>query len=61
MLSLSPSGGKWATEFYRARVRHQPCDRGQDEPRGYGLQIGREYTIVPERFIAAIPVHWNDA
>jgi hypothetical protein len=60
VLSLWPNGEEWTTEFYKATVRLQPCERPDHEERGYSLDFGDGSTvIVPEKFVVAFPDNWK--
>jgi hypothetical protein len=61
VLSLNPSGKEWTTEFYRAKVRVQPCERPDDEERGYILDFGDgEKVSIPEKFVVYVPDPWKE-
>jgi hypothetical protein len=61
VLSLYPNGDEWTTEFYRAKVRVQPCERPDDEERGYLLDFGDgEKVSVPEKFVISVPDWWKE-
>jgi hypothetical protein len=60
VLSLWPNGDEWTTEFYKAVVRLQPCERPDNEERGYSLDFGDDSpVIVPEKFVVAFPESWK--
>jgi hypothetical protein len=60
VLSLWPNGDEWTTEFYKATVRQQPCERMDNEERGYSLDFGEDTkVIVPEKFVVAFPDIWR--
>jgi hypothetical protein len=60
VLSLWPNGDEWTTEFYKATVRLQPCERLENEERGYSLDFGDDSpVIVPEKFVVAFPEQWK--
>jgi hypothetical protein len=61
VLSLWPSGdGEWTTEFYKATVKMQPCERPDNQERGYSLDFGDDSrAIVPEKFVVAFPDAWR--
>jgi hypothetical protein len=61
VLSLWPNGdGQWTTEFYKAIVRKQPCERPETEERGYELEFeGNKTVAVPEAFVVTFPEEWK--
>lgn len=59
VLSLYPNGSKWTTEFHKAVVKLCPCDRIEDEERGYLLDFGDDLILVPEKFVAFFPDSWQ--
>jgi hypothetical protein len=62
VLSLWPNGDEWTTEFYKATVRLQPCERPDHEERGYLLHFDSDVlpVIVPEKFVVAFPDTWRN-
>ena len=61
VLSLWPNqDGTWTTEFYKATVRLQPCERADCDERGYELDFGdNNIRIVPEKFVVTFPESWQ--
>jgi hypothetical protein len=62
VLSLWPNREEWTTEFYKATVRLQPCERPDHEERGYLLDFESAVSpvIVPEKFVVAFPDSWKN-
>ncbi|OHT13554.1 hypothetical protein TRFO_03300 [Tritrichomonas foetus] len=62
VLSLWPNqDGTWTTAFYKATVKLQPCDRADNEDRGYELDFGDNMVhVVPEKFIVTFPEGWQN-
>jgi hypothetical protein len=62
VLSLWPNGEEWTTEFYKATVKLQPCERPDHEERGYLLDFESDVSpvIVPEKFVVAFPDGWRN-
>lgn len=61
VLLLWPNGGECTTEFYRATVEQQPCERANDGERGHSLDFGDgSPVIVPGKFVVACPEIWKN-
>lgn len=61
VLSLWPiQDGTWTSVFYKATVKLQPCERADNEERGYELDFGdNQIHIVPEKFVVTFPDNWQ--
>jgi hypothetical protein len=61
VLALRRSGDAWTTEFFQAVIAQQPCERPDEEPRGYRLRFEDGEQIVPEKFVAVYSEEWRRA
>jgi hypothetical protein len=50
----------WTTEFFKEKVVLQPCERPENEPRGYKLDFGNEeISVVPEKVRGVFSRKWK--